>query len=324
MSAHIHSRDFRELERELSLSTWLERRSFTAAAFPAEDLAAVKRETVSVVLPTRNVAGTLGPVLDTLLPLAELGLLDELLVVDAASQDGTSDIAASRAVAVHQESELMREHGPAKGKGDAMWRGVAATGGDIVLFLDTDTEDFTPGFVLGLLGPLLTQPDVQFVKGSFRRPFRVGDVLVPDGGGRVTELVARPFLNLYVPELAGFTQPLAGETAARRSVLEALAFPVGYGVEIAMMIDTLRLVGIDAMAQADLGSRQNRHQSLRDLSGMAYAVLVAASTRVHGHEAVDAYRPGSLALPTGGGIEVTGIALEERPALRALRLRDSA
>ena len=323
-STDIQGRRFRELEREISLSTWLERRSFVGEGFSAEQLLSVKRESVSVVLPARNVAGTIGQVLDALLPLQDIGLLDELLVVDAASQDGTAEIASARGARVHQESDLMADHGPAKGKGDAMWRGVAATTGQLVLFLDTDTEDFTAGFVLGMLGPLLSDPEVQFVKGSFRRPFRVGGVLVPDGGGRVTELVARPLLNLYVPELAGFTQPLAGETAARRTVLESLPFPVGYGIEIAMMIDTLRLVGIDAMAQVDLGTRQNRHQQLRDLSAMAYSVLVAATVRVHGREAIDAFLPGSLALPSAGNVEVREIALEERPALRSLRLRDSA
>ena len=143
----------------------------------------------------------------------------------------------------------MAHFGPALGKGDAMWRGLAATSGDIVAYLDTDTEDFHAGFVTGLLGPLLTDDTVAFVKGAFRRPMRVGATVVPDGGGRVTELVARPFLNLHVPELAGFLQPLAGEVAARRELLERLPFPVGYGVEIAMLIDALREVGLDRMAQ---------------------------------------------------------------------------
>ena len=318
MSVDRHGRGFQELERELSLRTWLEHRSYSGSDFAAADLLRAKRDTVSVVLPTRAVAGTIGRVLDRLLPLRRQGLVDELVVVDAASGDGTADIAADRGARVLQESELMTAHGPARGKGDAMWRGVSATSGDIVVFLDTDTEDFDQVFALGMLGPLLTDPDVQFVKGSFRRPFRVGEVSVPDGGGRVTELVARPLLNLYVPELAGFSQPLAGETAVRRPLLESLSFPVGYGIEIAMMIDTLRAVGIDAMAQVDLGTRQNRHQSLRSLSAMAHAVLVAASARVHGREAVDGHAPGPLALPGADGLEVRQVPLEERPPLRSL------
>jgi glucosyl-3-phosphoglycerate synthase len=324
MSIDRHGRGFRELERELSLRTWLERRSYDGREFGLRDLLRAKRETVTILLPARNVAATIGRVLDTLMPLQRTGLVDELVVVDAASADGTASIAAARGARVLQESELLSDHGPARGKGDAMWRGLAATTGEIVLFVDTDTEDFDEVFALGMLGPLLTDPEVQFVKGSFRRPFRVGEVRVPDGGGRVTELVARPLLNLYVPELAGFTQPLAGETAARRPLLESLSFPVGYGVEIAMMIDTLRAVGIDAMAQVDLGTRQNRHQPLRALSAMAHAVLVAASARVHGHEAIDPHAPGPLALPRDGSIEVRQVPIEERPALRALRVRDRA
>ncbi len=322
MSVDRHGRGFLELERELSLRTWLERRSYDGRSFSLEDLLAAKRETISIVLPTRNVAATIGGVLGALTPLRRAGLVDELVVVDAASSDGTAQIAARRGVTVLQESELMVDHGPARGKGDAMWRGVSATTGEIVLFVDTDTEDFDEVFALGMLGPLLTEPEVQFVKGSFRRPFRVGEVRVPDGGGRVTELVARPLINLYVPELAGFSQPLAGETAARRTLLESLSFPVGYGIEIAMMIDTLRLVGIHAMAQADLGSRQNRHQSLRALSGMAHAVVVAAMARVHGHDATWAHGPGPLALPRDGSLEVRQVPIEERPALRTLRAGD--
>lgn len=318
MSVDRQGRGFTELERELSLRTWLGRRSFHGREFTVSRLLRAKREAVAVVLPARNVADTIGRVLDTLLPLQARGVVDELVVIDAASADGTAELASARGARVLQESELMASHGPARGKGDAMWRGLSATSAEIVVFIDTDTEDFDEVFALGTVGPLITDPEIQFVKGSFRRPFRVGEVSVPDGGGRVTELVARPLINLYVPELAGFAQPLAGETAARRPLLESLSFPVGYGVEIAMMIDTLRTVGIDAMAQVDLGTRQNRHQPLRDLSAMAHAVLVAASTRVHGREALEVYGPGPLALPGAGSIEVRRVPLEERPALRTL------
>ena len=167
----------------------------------------------------------------------------------------------------------------------------------------------------GLLGLLLSDPGVDFVKGAFRRPLRVGDTVLPDGGGRVTELVARPLLNLHVHELAGFLQPLAGEVAARRGLLERLPFPVGYGVEIAMLIDALRAVGLERMAQVDLGTRQNRHQSLQDLSAMALAVLVAAERRIHGTERIDAAAPGPLLVPAGGELEVRSVVLDERPPL---------
>ena len=304
--------------REHALGGWFERRTYRGERYTADLLREQKTETVSVVLPARNVEDTLGSVLDGLLRLEAAGLLDEIVVVDGASTDATVDVAADRDVTVHQESDLMADHGPSLGKGDAMWRGVAATTGELVVFLDTDTEDFTAAFALGLLGPLFEDPDLHFVKGSFRRPFRVGESVVADGGGRVTELTARPIFNLYVPELAGFVQPLAGEIAARRWLLEQLSFPVGYGIETGMLIDALRLVGIDALGQVDLGTRQNRHQPLRDLAGMAYAVLVTALTRVDGPAPVDRLEPGVIAIPHGDGFEPREVVLDERPPLVSL------
>jgi glucosyl-3-phosphoglycerate synthase len=156
------------------------------------------------------------------------------------------------------------------------------------------------------------------VKGAFQRPFAAGGEVRPGEGGRVTELMARPLLNLHRPALAGFAQPLAGEVAARHALLERLAFPVGYGVEIAMLLDAEALVGIDALAQADLGSRQNRHQPLRELSAMSYAVLVAASRRLLGTGAVDALAPGPSVLPGAVEVDVRQVAVEERPALAVL------
>lgn len=310
----------RLLERELTLAAWASSNAYPAGAWDAERLLALKRDTVSVVLPAREVAETIEPVLAALAPLERARLVDELVVVDAASQDGTATIAAERGASVIQESEILAAFGPARGKGDAMWRGLAATSGEIVVYIDTDTRDFDERFLLGMLGPLFERPELQFVKGAFRRPLKLeGAAPVPDGGGRVTELVARPLLNLFVPELGGFAQPLAGETAGRRSLLESLPYPVGYGVEIAMMIDVAARVGVEAMAQVDLGTRQNRHQSLRELGAMAYAVLGAASRRLHGAEAVDgAPGAGALALPAPSGIELREISLAERPPLASL------
>ena len=297
------------------VADWLARRTYAADAFPLERLLAAKgATTVSVVLPAREVAQTIGPTLAQLVPLREAGLLDELLVVDAASADGTAALAERAGATVVQESQILPEHGPARGKGDALWRAVHATRGDVVAFVDSDSADFDPRFALGLLGPLLTDASVAFVKGAYRRPLTVGAEVVPEGGGRVTELLARPLLNLRVPELAGIVQPLAGEVAARRTLLERLSFPVGYGVEIAMLIDAARHAGLDALAQVDLGTRRNAHQSLHALSAMAYAVLVAAERRIHG--AVD---PPSLARPTADAtLTRADVAVEERPPLRQL------
>lgn len=296
-------------------SDWLARRGYRADGFPLERLRRGKQASVSVVLPAREVAETIGPILERLLPLRDAGVVDELLVVDAASADGTAAIAEGLGARVVQESQVLPELGPALGKGDAMWRAVSVARGEVVAFVDADTEDFDPRFVLGLLGPLLTDDSIAYVKGAYRRPFRLGSETAAEGGGRVNEILARPLLNLHLPELAGFVQPLAGEVAARRSLLEALPFPVGYGVEIAMLIDAYRHAGLDALAQVDLGTRQNRHQPLRALSAMAYAVLVAAERRIHG----DALAPGPLVFPHGGAIETTTVAVEERPPLRTLR-----
>ena len=308
------------LERELALAAWSASNDYPAAAWELDSLLALKRETVSVILPAREVAGTIGSVIGALAPFQRAGLVDELVVVDAASGDGTAEVASQSGVTVMQESEILTAFGAAQGKGDAMWRGLAATSGEIVVYIDTDTRDFDERFLLGLLGPLFERPDVHLVKGAFRRPFKVdGAAPVADGGGRVTELVARPLLNLYAPELAGFAQPLAGETAGRRRLLESIPFPVGYGIEIAMMIDVAARLGVEAMAQVDLGTRQNRHQPLRDLGAMAYAVLATAARRFHGAAAVDEARgAGALAVHGTDALELREISLEERPPLSTL------
>ena len=287
----------RGLAVDLRRNAWLHERSYDAGDFSLDALLAAKQQTISVILPTRNVATTLGGILDTL----RSPLIDELLVVDGHSTDGTIDVAIERGVRAITQ--------PHTGKGDAMRHGLAHTTGELVAYLDTDTEDFTAGFVLGLLGPLVTEP-VDFVKGHFRRPFKHGDTTQPDGGGRVTELLARPYLNLHFPELAGFRQPLAGEIAATRSLLRSLPFPAGYGIEIAMLIDTYRAVGLERMAQVDLGTRQNRHQPLADLSKMALEVLTAAERRVHG-----ASDPGKLLIPTLDDFEARAALTEEHPPL---------
>ncbi|MGI8439936.1 MAG: glucosyl-3-phosphoglycerate synthase [Thermoleophilaceae bacterium] len=301
-----------------SLDVWLAARSYRAEAYTTERLLAAKTSSVSVILPGRSVAEAVGGVIDALLPLEEIGLIDELLVVDAASPDGTAEIARARGATVLQESELLPGFGPARGKGDAMWRALSATRGEIVAFLDADTEDFHAGFLLGLLGPLFEDPELQLLKGSFRRPLRVGHELVPDGGGRVTELLARPLINLYAPELSGFRQPLAGEVSGRRELFEALPFPVGYGVEIAMLIDAVRAVGLDALGQVDLGTRQNRHQSLRALGAMSSSVMYAALSRVLGPDVPTEVDTVWLTQPVGDELEVSPVAVEERPPLAVL------
>ena len=157
---------------------------------------------------------------------------------------------------------------------------AAGVTGEVICFLDADSERFGAHFACGVIGPLLCEPEISFVKGFYRRPFRVGETTVPDGGGRVTELTARPLLNLFYPDLAAVRQPLAGEIAARRELLERLPFATGYGVDIGLLIDAYSRDGLDAIAQVDLDVRQNAHQALRDLGPMAYAVLRAVAVRL--------------------------------------------
>ena len=262
---------------------WFEQRSFHFRDFQnlAEGGATRNPLTTTLVLPTRNVADTIGPILDTVARLnARTGLIEQVVVVDADSADGTADIARAHGAEVYSENELLPEYGGAHGKGDAMWRSLSVARGDIVMFADADSTDFQEHFIYGTLGPLLTDPGIQFSKAAYRRPYTADGKSVVDGGGRVTELMAKPLLNFYFPELTGFVQPLAGEFAAYRELLCSIPFVTGYGVEIAMMIDVLTEAGLPAMAQVDLEYRQNRHQPLRDLTRMSSAVLRALGRRV--------------------------------------------
>jgi glucosyl-3-phosphoglycerate synthase len=254
-------------------------RTYDHAVFPPERIAAEKAESVSVVLPARNERATIGPILEALLPLVARGALDQVLVVDD-STDGTADVARALGAEVHEQSALRPERGRVLGKGDALWRSLTVVTGDVVCFLDADSEDLGPHFACGLVGPIVSEGPADFVKGTYRRPFRVGETQLPEGGGRVTELTARPLLRAFYPELAGFGQPLAGEFAGRRSLLERLPFVCGYGVDIALLIDAWREVGAERLAQADLGSRQNKHKRLADLAPMADDVLGAVTARL--------------------------------------------
>ncbi len=320
-SARTAGRAPRGLARDLSHADWRARRTFQAREFRATELTRLKPCPITAILPAREVADTVVAIVDQIRPLRDIGLIDRILVVDAASADGTAAVAAAAGADVLQEDHLLSGHGPARGKGDAMWRALSAIDAGIVVFLDADTRGFTPDFVVGLLGPILTDTEIRFVKGAFRRPFDTGGGILPDEGGRVTELVARPLLNLYAPHLAVFDQPLAGEIAAYSEDLRGMSFPAGYGVEIANLIDIARIAGNDALAQVHLGLRQNRHQPLRDLTSMAYAVMVAAARRLHdaGLPAPDA--PGPLMLPPtapGTTVQTRQVVTFERPPLRSL------
>ncbi len=247
--------------------------TFKHTDFHAAELASIKEGKVSVVIPTRNTAGTIAQTVAELLLLVEAGLVDQILVVDADSADGTAATATDAGAEVVSEAELVPSAGPVRGKGDAMWRSMAAAIGDVVVFVDGDIADFGRHYVTGLIGPILSDPAKSFVKGIYARPFRQRESEQPAGGGRVTELTARPLLAATVPELAAFGQPLAGEVAARRELLGSIPFHTGYGVEIAMLVEVWNRIGIEGMAQVDLGTKRNAHQSLAALNGMAAEVI---------------------------------------------------
>jgi glucosyl-3-phosphoglycerate synthase len=289
---------------------------FHHSEFPLGRLLDHKREAVTVVLPTREVADTIGPIVERLQGLD--ALIDQIVVVDAASEDGTAEIAGQLGAEVHQESDLMPEFGRARGKGDAMWRALSVARGELVVYLDSDTRDFSPHFATGMLGPLICDGKTEFVKGFFRRPFGEQGGERPVDGGRVTELTARPLLSAFYPELASFVQPLAGEVAARRSTFARLPFATGYAIETSMLLHARDLVGIEAMVQVDLDERRNYHQPLTQLGPMAYSVLrvILERLRREGRLSDDHAPP----LQTADG-QLIQVELIERPPFASIRAR---
>ena len=257
-------------------------------------LSAAKGErVVSLVVPARNEAATVGDVVAKVRSalVDTVALVDEVVVIDSDSTDDTYAVASDAGATVHRSAEIRPDLGTRPGKGEAMWKSLFVTAGELIVFMDADLVDWDTHFVPGLLGPLLTEPGVELVKGFYERPMVVDGATVPFEGGRVTELVARPLIGLLFPELAGLHQPLAGEWAVRRSLFESLSVPHEYAVELAALIDTQRTRGLDAIAQVDLGVRAHRHQSLSDLSGMATQILAAALARAGAGPQVDERAP---------------------------------
>lgn len=269
---------------------WFHSRTTSAASLEAVDVGALlhaKRRggtRVSVVLPARDEQATVGVLVHDIAErwMRRTHLVDELVVVDSDSTDGTARIARAAGADVVSTADVLSAHGTRPGKGEALWKSLAATTGDVVVFLDSDLRGDVGHYVPGLLGPLLTDPHVQFVKGCYTRPLEIDGVTVPSGGGRVTELTARPLLNALWPELAGFVQPLGGEYAGRRSALEQVPFAGAYGVEIGLLIDLLELAGLGGLAQVDLGVRRHTSQSQEALGAMAGQVVSTVLARAGG------------------------------------------
>ncbi|MFC8358842.1 glucosyl-3-phosphoglycerate synthase [Streptomyces griseorubiginosus] len=264
---------------------WLSTRSWSVTDRPLHQIMAAKQrtgQTVSVVLPALNEEETVGDIVSVIRHdlVRQVPLVDEIVVVDSGSTDRTSEVAAAAGATVVHRDEILPRLPALPGKGEVLWRSLLVTRGDIVCFIDADLKEFSSDFVLGIVGPLLTDPGVDLVKGMYDRP--LGGAA--GQGGRVTELMARPLLNMHWPQLAGFVQPLGGEYAARRSLLEQLPFPVGYGIELGMLVDALHLVGLDALAQVDVGVRKHRHQDGQALGRMSAAIYRTAQLRLaRGH-----------------------------------------
>jgi glucosyl-3-phosphoglycerate synthase len=264
--------------------SWFGRRTSRWQDWPAERLLELKHELggrISVVIPAKNeartVAGVAGAISRSL--IERVPLVDELVVIDSDSTDATAEIAARAGAVVHRARDVAPALGGFPGKGEALWKSLLVTKGDLLVFIDADLTRWGPHFVTGLLGPLLADEQVRLVKGFYTRVRTESDGSTSTEGGRVTELVARPLISLWWPELAGVVQPLAGEWAARRSLMESLSIPVGYGVELATLMDTVARHGLDAVAQVDLGTRAHRHQANHDLALMAAELLMVAERR---------------------------------------------
>ncbi|MGH3734637.1 MAG: glucosyl-3-phosphoglycerate synthase [Micromonosporaceae bacterium] len=261
---------------------WLSGRTSHAEDWPVELLRTRKSGTgVSVVLPALNEESTVGGIVEQIAEFAgRTGLVDEIVVMDSGSTDRTAEVSAAAGAMVCHRDDVLPEFGSRPGKGEVPWKSLAVTKGDILVYVDADLTHFGEHYLTGLLGPLLTEPDVMLVKGFYDRPLNGGAGPTTEGGGRVTELMARPLINAYFPELAGVVQPLGGEYAGRRALLERIPFAAGYGVEIAMLIDTLRLCGLDGIAQVDLDHRAHHHQDTAALGRMSATILHTVLRRV--------------------------------------------
>ena len=279
--------------------------------------------TVSLVLPTLDEEETIGPIVRRAMRemVGRVPLLDEILVIDSASTDRTREIAEAEGARVVQHPDVLPRYGSFKGKGEALWKSIYETSGDIIVWADTDVRNWHSRFVYGTLGPLLHEPRLQYVKAYYQRPIVEAGILKEGGGGRVTELVARPLLNLFYPELSGLIQPLSGEYAGRRSLLESIPFFTGYAVEIGHLIDAAERVGIEGLGQVDLERRVHRNQELEGLSRMSFVILQAVMKRLEERRKARLFAElgSTMKLPRSGrgrlSLEVIELADRERPPM---------
>ena len=279
--------------------------------------------TVWLVLPTLNESETIGPIVRRAISEMQerYPLLDEILVIDSASDDDTREIAEAEGARVVQHPDVLARYGSFRGKGEALWKSLYETSGDIIVWADTDVRNWHHRMVYGTLGPLLVEPRLQYVKGYYQRPIVEGGVLKEGGGGRVTELVARPLINLFFPELSGLIQPLSGEYAGRRALLEQIPFFTGYAVEIGHLIDALDKAGLGGLGQVDLERRVHRNQELEGLSRMSFVILQAVMKRLEERRRARLFAElgSTMKLPRSGrgrlSLEVQELADHERPPM---------
>ena len=279
--------------------------------------------TISLVLPTLNEAETIGPIVRRAVREMQerFPLVDEIVVIDSESDDQTREIAESEGARVVRHPEVLARYGSYRGKGEALWKSLFETSGDLVVWADTDVRGWHHRMVYGTLGPLLHEPRLQYVKGYYQRPIVEGGVLKEGGGGRVTELVARPLINLFFPELSGLIQPLSGEYAGRRALLESIPFFTGYAVEIGHLIDAAEKVGIEGLGQVDLERRVHRNQELEGLSRMSFVILQAVMKRLEERRRARLFAElgSTMKLPRSGrgrlSLEVIELADHERPPM---------
>jgi len=334
-----HRAEKRIARRPLSLvvDRWFAENTFRSEEFAdLERLVRLKEQqglTISLGLPALNEEATVGKVITTVKTalMDEFPLLDEIVLIDSGSVDYTREIAAELGIPVYIHQEILPQHGAYHGKGEALWKSLYVLKGDIIAWIDTDISNIHPRFVYGIIGPLLINPKIQYVKGFYRRPLKQGDKIVAGGGGRVTELTARPLLNMFFPELSGLIQPLSGEYAGRREALERVPFFTGYGVETGLLIDLLENFGLSAIAQVDLRERIHRNKPLPDLSPMAFAIIQVVVRRLEERHKIRLledinktmnlirYAPGRYYLDQREVVERERPPMIEIPEYRALR-----
>lgn len=300
------------------MEAWTRKRNFLHSDFGEGDLE--KRGVrISVGVPTLNEARTIGRIAETLVELKRNGLIDQCAVLDAESDDGTAELARIAGVEVYDQKGLMPSFGSPDGKGDALWRALNVLDGDIICFFDGDLSSFDKHYVFGLAGPILRHPEISFVKSTFDRPFLTSDRSVSEEAGRLTQMTAKPLLEMFFPELTVFHQPLSGQFAARRSLLVELPYTTGYGVDIGLLLDAYGRLGLDGLAQVDIGTLVNRHRPVEELVVMATQVYEAVFLRLVEAGRLTSFSQGAVTVPQGDDfVEREDLATSQRPPVASL------